>query len=57
LQTYGHDPIVMRAIRKLIERHSEGEWWAMSAGQRTQAIYDEIKRLDAETAARAMAAS
>jgi hypothetical protein len=47
----------MRAIRKLIERHSECEWWALPADQRTQAIYEEIKRLDADRAARTIEAS
>ena len=53
----GHDPVVMRAIRKMIEHHAEVEWWAMPASQRTQAIYDEIKRLDADRAGRTIEAS
>jgi len=44
----GRDPVVMQAIRNIMEHHSNNEWWALSASQRTQAIYDEIKRLDAK---------
>ena len=39
----------MTAIRNVIARQSSNEWWAMLPTQRTQAIYAEIRRLDAET--------
>lgn len=42
------DPFVMKAIRNVVERQSSNEWWAMPPTQRTQAIYAEIRRLDAE---------
>lgn len=45
----GHDPVVMQAIRNVTDRHSMDHWSALSASQRTKAIYDEIKRLDADT--------
>ena len=43
------DPFVMTAIRNVVARQSSTEWWAMLPTQRTQAIYAEIRRLDAET--------
>jgi hypothetical protein len=43
------DPFVMTAIRNVVARQSSNEWWAMLPTQRTQAIYAEIRRLDAET--------
>jgi hypothetical protein len=45
----GHDPVVMRAINIVVERHSTDDWWALPAQKRVQAIYDEVRRLDAKT--------
>jgi hypothetical protein len=45
----GRDPFVMMAIRNVVGRQSSDQWWAMQPTQRTQAIYAEIRRLDAET--------
>ena len=42
------DPFVMTAIGNVVARQSSNEWWAMLPTQRTQAIYAEIRRLDAE---------
>ncbi len=33
-------------------RQSTDEWWALSPRQRTEAIYAELRRLDAETLVR-----
>jgi hypothetical protein len=43
----GHDPVVMQAIENAIEKHPIDDWWACSPRQRVRAIYDEIRRLDA----------
>lgn len=45
----GHDPIVLTAIRNVEGRQSCEEWWAMLPRQRTEAIYAELRRLDAAT--------
>jgi len=45
----GHDPAIMQAIRNVADRHSTDDWWALPAPQRVQAIYDEVRRLDAKT--------
>ena len=45
----GRDPIVLTAIRNVEGRQSCEEWWAMLPRQRTEAIYAELRRLDAET--------
>jgi hypothetical protein len=50
----GRDPFVMKAIRNVVGRQSSEQWWAMPPSQRTQAIYAEIRRLDAETLQRSM---
>ena len=42
----GHDPVVMQAIKNVIEKHLIDGWSALPAPQRVQAIYDEIRRLD-----------
>jgi hypothetical protein len=39
------DPVVMKAIKKVTSRKTT-EWWEYSLHERTQAIYDEIRRLD-----------
>jgi len=44
----GRDPVVMQAITNVVGRRSSEEWWALPASQRTNAIYVEIRRLDAE---------
>ncbi|HTI79418.1 MAG TPA: hypothetical protein VL614_03085 [Acetobacteraceae bacterium] len=48
----GRDPFVLTAIRNVEGRHSPYEWWALPPRQRTEAIYAELRRLDAETLAR-----
>jgi hypothetical protein len=40
------DPIVAQAIENVARRHQAEEFWTISPRERTQAIYDEIKRLD-----------
>ena len=45
----GRDPFVMMAIKNVVGRQSMDEWWAMPPVRRTEAIYAEIRRLDAET--------
>ena len=42
------DPVVLQAITNVACRYSEEDWWALAPSQRTQAIYDEIRSLDAE---------
>lgn len=44
----GRDPVVMQAIANVVNRVPVDDWWAMPSHQRTQAIYDEIRRLDKE---------
>jgi hypothetical protein len=43
----GCDAVVMQAIRNVLGRRSSEEWWALPARQRTEAVYTEIRRLDA----------
>jgi hypothetical protein len=43
-----HDPVVLQAIANVAGRYSEEDWWALAPRQRTRAIYDEIRTLDAE---------
>ena len=43
-----HDPLVLQAITNVSSRYSEEDWWALTPRQRTRAIYDEIRMLDAE---------
>jgi outer membrane lipopolysaccharide assembly protein LptE/RlpB len=43
-----HDPVVLQAISNVASRYSDEDWWALAPRQRTQAIYDEVRRLDAE---------
>ena len=50
----GRDPFVMMAIKNVVGRQSLDEWWAMPPALRTQAIYAEIRRLDAETMRQSM---
>jgi hypothetical protein len=40
------DPVVVKAITIVAARQPMEDWWAMAPGVRTQAIYDEIRRLD-----------
>jgi hypothetical protein len=44
----GHDLVVMQAIKNFLERHPANDRWTLPAHERTRAIYDEIKRLDAK---------
>jgi hypothetical protein len=48
------DSVVLQAITNVTDRQPVDGWWDASPGDRTQAIYDEIRRLDQ---ARADAAS
>jgi hypothetical protein len=48
----GHDPVVQQAIDNVIKRRSEDDWRALPTHRRTLAIYEEIKRLDAEMVSR-----
>ena len=36
----------MKAITTVAARQPMEDWWALAPGVRTQAIYDEIRRLD-----------
>ena len=40
------DVVVLQAITNVTDRHPVDGWWDASPGDRTQAIYDEIRRLD-----------
>ena len=40
------DPVVAQAIANVSGRQPMEEWWALSPGVRTHAIYDEVRRLD-----------
>ena len=40
------DPVVAQAIENVTGRHQAEDFWAVSPHERTEAIYDEIKRLD-----------
>ena len=40
------DAVVLQAIINVTDRHPVDGWWDASPGDRTQAIYDEIRRLD-----------
>jgi hypothetical protein len=40
------DPVVIKAIKNVTSRDPKGLWWEYLLHERTQAIYDEIKRLD-----------
>jgi len=40
------DPVVVKAIATVAARQPMEDWWALAPGVRTQAIYDEIRRLD-----------
>ena len=51
-----HDTTATRAIENVAQRHSTDQWWGLPAGRRTQAIYDEMKRLDLEAKRQAVAA-
>lgn len=53
----GRDPVVMQAIQTVLSRVPLDDWWAMPSQQRTQAIYEEIRRLDRVTIERQIARS
>ena len=40
------DVVVLQAITNVTDRQPVDGWWNASPGDRTQAIYDEIRRLD-----------
>jgi hypothetical protein len=40
------DVVVLQAITNVTDRPPVDGWWDASPGDRTQAIYDEIRRLD-----------
>jgi hypothetical protein len=40
------DPVVVQAIENVTYNKQMDEWWALSPGVRTHAIYVEIRRLD-----------
>jgi hypothetical protein len=40
------DVVVLQAIMNVTDRQQGDGWWDASLGDRTQAIYDEIRRLD-----------
>jgi type IV secretory pathway VirJ component len=40
------DVVVLQAITNVTDRQRVDGWWVASPGDRTQAIYDEIRRLD-----------
>ena len=40
------DPVVIKAIKSVNGRKTTELWWEYSLHERTQAIYDEIRRLD-----------
>jgi hypothetical protein len=40
------DPVVVQAIDNVASQQQMEEWWALSPGVRTHAIYVEIRRLD-----------
>ena len=40
------DPVVMKAIKNVASRKTAKLWWEYLLHERTQAIYDEIRRLD-----------
>jgi hypothetical protein len=40
------DPVVIRAIKSVNGRKTTELWWEYSLHERTQAIYEEIRRLD-----------
>jgi hypothetical protein len=40
------DGVVLQAITNVTDRQPVDGWWNASPGDRTQAIYDEIRRLD-----------
>jgi hypothetical protein len=50
LQADGRDPIVMQAIKNVTQRQVGADWWSHRQNEITQAIYDEIRRLDREPA-------
>jgi hypothetical protein len=48
LQADGRDPIVMQAIKNVTHSQVGADWWSHRQREITQAIYDEIRRLDRE---------
>ena len=53
----GRDPTVLTAIRNVEGRQSSYDWWALTPRQRTEAIYGELRRLDADKLARGIEGS
>ena len=51
----GRDPVVMQAIDNVAASWPVDEHWGYSSRERTQAIYDEIKRLDLARASASVA--
>ena len=49
------DPVVVQAIANVTSRQPMEDWWALSPGVRTHAIYDEIRRLDRASSSRSVA--
>ena len=47
-QADGRDPIVMRAVENVTAVQGVAEVWVYSSKEITEAIYDEIRRLDRE---------
>lgn len=50
-----HDPVVLQAITNVTSRYSPEDWWALAPRQRTRAIYEEIRKLDATRMSRRLA--
>jgi hypothetical protein len=48
-ETDDRDPVVMQAIETVTGRHLADGLWSHSQQEITQAIYDEIRRLDRES--------
>jgi hypothetical protein len=46
LQSDSTDPVVAQAIENVTSRFRAEDFWTFPPHERTQAIYDEIKRLD-----------
>jgi hypothetical protein len=46
LQSDLRDPVVVLAIENVTARYHTEDFWVISPHERTQAVYDEINRLD-----------
>jgi hypothetical protein len=46
MQTDLRDPVVAQAIKNVTGRHQADYYWVFLPHERTQSIYDEVKRLD-----------